>query len=127
MFLSLEKSKTVLALLSYNYMESKVCQEEYNLARALDEDPNYTTRLIEVKLDVVDIWPIWCTPKFAIDFTEEKLSSTRISQVINIIDFENGMCETKGLIAFFRTILILQFFVIWLGLIHLRCLPTRVE
>lgn len=71
-------------------MNSKVCQEEYNLARALHEDPNYTTRLIEVNLECVDVWPLWCTPNFIIDFSDEKLTRSKVQQVVSIIDIENS-------------------------------------
>ena len=45
-----ENTVVVLALLSDNYMESKVCQEEYNLARSLHDDPHYSTKLVQIQL-----------------------------------------------------------------------------
>lgn len=94
LYKSIENSKAVLSLLSSNYMNSKVCQEEYNLARALHEDPNYTTRLIEVNLECVDVWPLWCTPNFIIDFSDEKLTRSKVQQVVSIIDIENRYDHT---------------------------------
>jgi len=86
LYTSIENSKVVLALLSYNYMESKVCQEEYNLARSLNDDGSYITRVIDLKLDVVDIWPIWCTPCYSFDITDEKITEQRVKQIINCIE-----------------------------------------
>ena len=75
----------MLALLSDNYMESKVCQEEYNLARSLNDDPQYNTELMEIKLSAVDQWPVWCTPAKLFDLSEGADVNGLIFEVITEI------------------------------------------
>lgn len=76
--------------MSYNYLDSKVCQEEFNLARALCEDPKYTCTLVEVKLEEVSEWPVWCTPSHWFDFTETKRNGTTMLLMFEQLMEERG-------------------------------------
>ena len=71
----------MVALLSDSYLDSKVCQEEYNLARAMNDDPNYKTSLLEIKLKNVEEWPTWCTPINLYDISQA--DEEKRTQVVN--------------------------------------------
>eukprot|EP00794_Sanderia_malayensis_P007284 gene7284-8097_t len=59
---SIENSKIVLSLLSPPYVASKVCQEEYNLALALNCDTGqYSTVLFPVLVQPIEKMPTWCS------------------------------------------------------------------
>ena len=83
-FFSIENSKTILALLSKTYLESKVCQEEYNLAKCLFEDSRYTTELVEVKVEDIDKWPNWCSSHNIKDLT--KVTNTNLERIVSSLD-----------------------------------------
>lgn len=80
----------VLAFLSYNYLASKVCQEEYNLARSLNDDPSYFTKLLELKVELVDVWPAWCTPVNFIDISNQTMNDARANNIAHSIEYING-------------------------------------
>ena len=84
----------MLALLSDNYMESKVCQEEYNLARSLNDDPQYHTELMEIKLSAVDKWPVCCTPVRLFDLSEGADVNGLICEVMTAMKckMDGGKC-----------------------------------
>ena len=75
-FFVIESSKVVLALLSSSYINSKVCQEEYNLAFAMHRDTSYDTRLVPALIEDAGEVPVWCkshTPLDCKNLTEEAL------------------------------------------------------
>lgn len=85
--LLIENSRNVLALLSANYIESKVCQEEFNLARALCEDEDYACALLEVMLEEIPNCPSWCTPGRHFNFTESKRDEMTMFMLLGNIDY----------------------------------------
>ena len=70
----------MLCLISPAYIASKVCQEEYNLAMALNCDPNYGTVLFPILVEPVEVLPTWCRDYPPLD-TSEKNISTFLSNV----------------------------------------------
>lgn len=67
-----------------------MCQEEYNLAKALNDDSSYTTRLLELKLEIIDAWPVWCTPSVFKDISNEILTFPNVKQIVSMIE---GGCK----------------------------------
>ncbi|XP_065058675.1 uncharacterized protein LOC135686383 isoform X2 [Rhopilema esculentum] len=67
LFKSIEASRYVITLLAPPYLQSKVCQEEYNLASALHSDPAYSTKLIPILVEPVERLPVWCSNYTPID------------------------------------------------------------
>jgi len=65
-------------------LESKVCQEEYNLAKCLFEDPNYTTELVEVKIEHIKNWPKWCSSDNKSNLT--KVTAARLDRIVALLD-----------------------------------------
>lgn len=61
----------MVALLSESYLNSKVCQEEYNLAHAMHTDPQYPITLYDIKLSSVSTWPTWCNCSHMFDISVE--------------------------------------------------------
>lgn len=80
--------------MSFTYLESKVCQEEFNLACALSEDPAYLTTLIKVSLDDVQEWPTWVGVDRIVEYTGEKRGSIGLSLIMRHLDIDRG--ESKG-------------------------------
>lgn len=74
MIFQIERSKIVLCLISPTYIASKVCQEEYNLAMALNCDPSYGTVLFPILVEPVDVLPSWCRRYLPLDFTNSNIS-----------------------------------------------------
>lgn len=79
-----------MAVLSPNYTASKVCQEEFNLARALSEDPNYSILLLPVKISDISSWPVWCQTEFLVDCVNSEATSLHAQHIIGIIEAETG-------------------------------------
>ena len=65
-----EKCKVFVALLSPNYINSKVCQEEFNLALAFHRDCSFKTVLIPVAIETMKVLPPWCSDLPCFDFTQ---------------------------------------------------------
>ena len=70
-----ERSKIVLCLISPPYIASKVCQEEYNLAMALNCDPAYGTVLFPILVEPVETLPTWCRDYPPLDMSTKNITT----------------------------------------------------
>ena len=67
-----------MALLSKAYINSKVCQEEHNLALAMHHDDAYDTSLMLVLLEDIPSLPVWCRGRKSLEcqtLSEKELRS----------------------------------------------------
>lgn len=102
--LTLEGSKNFLALISTTYLQSKVCQEEYNLARAIAEDKstnckilrfNYNLKLLSARLEKIsdEDCPLWCTsPGNMFDLENDNVEQTLMKRLIQKMDHDQRFC-----------------------------------
>ncbi len=97
-FLSSESSGLVIALLSPTYVASKVCQEEYNLAFAMHNDPGYETKLFPIIVETVENLPTWCSGISPADC--RNVSDRGLGDVLQKIDMLQSRCYYVILIAF---------------------------
>ena len=63
------------------------------MAKALNDDPNYSTRLVPISIENVGIWPPWCaSPTYRV--MENKLS-TKMTQIIERMEFVDSKYYEK--------------------------------
>ncbi|XP_032233355.1 uncharacterized protein LOC5508685 isoform X2 [Nematostella vectensis] len=79
---ALDNSRSVVALLSPDYVKSKVCKEEYSLALALHMDPQRDFRLVSIVIEPVDQLPVWCCKPLAVDCSAEDADGTSHLSVV---------------------------------------------
>eukprot|EP00111_Clytia_hemisphaerica_P017752 TCONS_00052511-protein len=86
---SIESSRIVIALISKTYLQSKVCQEEFNLAQSLSMDHTlpHSLRLFRVRLEDFQELPLWCgSKKNMFDFTAK--DPANLSKFVMYMDHE---------------------------------------
>lgn len=83
----------MIALLSTDYLKSKVCKEEFSMALALHMDESINFKLVSVLIEDIEL-PQWCQKPKPVDCTsvEEDRSSLfpRIAKSISI-SLQQGM------------------------------------
>lgn len=88
----LESSRIVIALISKTYLESKVCQEEFNLAQShsMDHTLPHSLKLFRVLLEDFQELPVWCgNKKNMFDFTSKDFADFRKFCMYMDHDFDN--------------------------------------
>ena len=96
----LEGSRNFLALISATYLQSKVCQEEYSLARAIAEDKttNYNLKIFSARLEKIPRGgcPHWCTYSgnmFDLENDNSEQQLALMNRLIQKMDHDRRFCK----------------------------------
>lgn len=78
LFKLLDGSKSTIALLSPDYIKSKVCYEEFNLSHALFVDKDRTMDLVSVLVEPIGELPLWCAEPLPVDCASSQVDMAQV-------------------------------------------------
>ena len=76
--LFLDASRSTIALLSPDYIKSRVCYEEFCLSHALFMDKDSMMDLVSVLVDPVEKLPLWCEQPLPVDCTPPEVDADQV-------------------------------------------------
>lgn len=75
---SLDASKSTIALLSPDYIKSRVCYEEFCLSHALFVDKDSIMNLVSLLVEPVEKLPLWCEQPLPVDCTSPEVDADQV-------------------------------------------------
>ena len=76
--LFLDASSSTMALLSPDYIKSKVCYEEFCLSHALFMDKNRSMDLVSLLVEPVQELPLWCQQPHPVDCVSSHVDTDQV-------------------------------------------------
>ncbi|XP_068703080.1 uncharacterized protein [Montipora foliosa] len=94
LYTALDSSKSAFALLSPEYIQSKVCCEEFCLAYALFIDKDRCLDLVSLMVEPVNELPFWCEGPLPVDCTSPGVDTDQLLSKV-CVDLVNRLKSTS--------------------------------